>query len=118
MEQIGNNHNTMWGSVYKAIKTEWDFAFAKDPISFKVSRKTVCTDQLLWIMVAVNVRNIYPQEHEADIDGGWKALVWSLKQFHTCYYKLCKKGITHSMVGLQSLHLCDALKHPSISAGI
>ena len=79
---------------------------------------TVHTNQLLWIKVATNVRNIFPQEHKADVDGRKKALVWSLKQFHVCYYWLYKKGMTCAMVGLHSLHSGHTLKHPTISAGI
>ena len=77
---------------------------------------TVCTNQLLWIKAGTNMRNIYPQEHEANMDGRKKALVWTFKQFHTCYYQLYKKGMFCAMVGLQGLHLGDAFKCPSISA--
>ena len=118
LEQIGNNCTTVWGSNYKVIKTEWDLTLDRDPSSFKVSGMTVCTDQLMWIKEATHVRNIYPWEHEADISGRKKALVQSLKQFHTHFYQLYEKGMTHTTVVLQGLHLGSALKHPSICAGV
>ena len=118
LQQIRNNCNRMWGSNYEAIKTEWDLAFEKDPSSFKVSRMIVCTDLLLQIKAAANARNIYAWEHETNIDRRKKALVWSLKQFHTCYYQLYEKGTTHAMVGLQDLHLGNALRCSNISSGI
>ena len=102
----------------KAVKTEWDLTFDKDPSSFEVSRMVVCTDQLLQIKAAPNARNIYPWEDEADIDRRKKAWVELFKQFHTHYYWLYEKGMTCAMVGLQGLHSADALKCPSISAGI
>ena len=108
----------MWGSDYQAIKTDWDLTLDRDPSSFKVSGMMVCTDQLLQIKATTNTRNIYPQEHEADINQWKKGLVQSLKEFHACYYQLYEKGMTHAMVGLQSLHLGNTLKHPSISAGV
>ena len=92
--------------------------FIQDPSSFEVSTMMVCADQLLWIKAATSVRNIYPQEHKADINGREEgSSTVTLKQFHTHYYWLYGKGMTHTMVGLQSLHLGDALKCPSISAG-
>ena len=60
LEQIGNNCKTVWGSKYKAIKTEQDLALDREPNSFKVSGMMVHTDQLLGIKVATNGRNIYP----------------------------------------------------------
>ena len=118
LEQIRNNCNTMWGSDYETIKTEWDLTFDKDPSSFHVSKMVVCTNHLLRIKVATNMRNIYTQEHVANIGRKKKALVWSLKQFHTCYYQLYGKGMTCAMVGLQGLHQGNTLKCPSISAGV
>ena len=44
-----------------------------------------------------HVRNIYPQEHEVNIDGRKKALVQSLKQFHASFYQLYEKGMTHTI---------------------
>ena len=77
-----------------------------------------CTYQLLWIKVATNMRNIYPQEHETNVSWRKKALVWSLKQFHASNYWLYEKGMKHTMVGLQVLHSGNVLKCPSISAGV
>ena len=59
LEQIRNNHNTVWGSNYEAIKTEWDLTLDRDPSSFEVQEMMVCTNQLLQIKVATNVRNIF-----------------------------------------------------------
>ena len=60
LEQIGNNHKTVWGNNYKSIKIEWDLPQDRDPSSFKVGGMMVCTNQLLHIEVATNERNIYP----------------------------------------------------------
>ena len=95
----------MWDCDYKAVKTEWDPTFDKEPSSSKVSRKMVCTDELVWIKMATNVRNIC----EANIDGQKKALVQSLKQFHTHYYQWYEKDMIHTMVGLQGLYLGNTL---------
>ena len=85
MGAIGSSHQVVWGSDYEAIRTEWHLTLNKDYSSFDVGRMMVQTDQLLWIKEAANVKNIYPQEHEADVH--WKkTLVQSLKQLHACYY--------------------------------
>ena len=47
-----------------------------------------------------------------------RRLWYSHSSNSTLYYWLYEKGMIHTMVGLQGLHLGDALKHPSISAGI
>ena len=36
LEQIRNNHNTVWGSDYKAVKTEWDLTLDMNARSFKM----------------------------------------------------------------------------------
>ena len=41
-----------------------------------------------------------------------------LKQFHACFYCLYEKGMTHTMVALQGLHMGDALKCRNISVGV
>ena len=92
------------GKQLKAIKKKWVVALDRDPSPLAVSGMMVLTNQLLQIKVATNVGNIYPQEHEADIDSQRKALVQSLEQFHAHYYWLYRKGMTHTMVGLQGLH--------------
>ena len=63
------------------------------------------------------MKNIYPQEHEAKVQGRKKTLVQSLKQFHTHFYQLYEKGMTCAMVGLQGLHSGDALRCLNISVG-
>ena len=47
LEQVGNNHTTVCGSDYKALKTEQDLTLDRDPSSFEVSGMMVCTDQLM-----------------------------------------------------------------------
>ena len=118
LEQIKNNCNIVWGSDYEVIKTKWDLTLDRDPNSLEVWEMMVCTDELFQIKVAINVRNIYPQEHKVDFDGREKALVQLLKQFHACYYQLYEKGMTHAMMGLQGLHSSDTHKCPHISAGV
>ena len=88
----------------------------EDNCSFEVNKMTVQTDQLLCIKKATNVKNIYPEEHE--VKGRKKALVQSLKQFHTHFYWLYEKGMTGAMVGLQGLHLGNVIRCPNISAGV
>ena len=52
------------------------------------------------------------------VNGRKKTLVQSLKQFHSHYYQLYQKGMTHTMVSLQGLYSGDALRCPNISAGV
>ena len=59
LEQIGNNCTIVWGSDYKAIKTEWDLTLDRDPSSFEVSGMMVCISQIIWIKEATHARNIY-----------------------------------------------------------
>ena len=75
------------------------------------------TDQLLCIAEAIG-SNIYTRESEAEIHGQAKALVLSLKQYHTHYYRFYKKGITRAMPGLQGLHISDTFWHSNISTGV
>ena len=49
LEQIGNSHQAVWGSVYEAIKMEQDLTLDKDHSSFNVGKMMVQTDQLLQI---------------------------------------------------------------------
>ena len=81
LEWISNNHQTLWGSDYKGVKTEWDPTLKEDYSSFKVSRMTIQTDQLLWIKEATNAK-IYLCEHGTEVHGRKKILVHSLKQFY------------------------------------
>ena len=99
-EQIGSSLQAVWGS------------------SFDVGRMTFQTNQLLQIKEVANTKNTYPQEYEAEVHRKKKTLVHLLKQFHACYYWLHEKSMTHSMVGLQGLHLGKAFIWPNISAGI
>ena len=69
----------------------------------------VRTDGLLCIAQATNSK-VYTQELEAKGHGQMKALILSLKQYHTCNYQLYKKGMTKAMVGLQGLQLGDAVR--------
>ena len=118
LEKIRNNHKNVRGSDYEAIKTEQDLTLDRDPSSFEVGGMMVPIDELIWIKAATSARNIYPLEYKTNVNGRMKALVQSLKQFHTCYYQLYEKGLTHAMVGMQGLNLCNAPKCPSISVGV
>ena len=86
MAQIGKSHQTVWWSNYRVVKTEWELAFNEDYGSFKVKKMMVWTDQLLCIKKATDMKNIYPWEHEAEVQGKKKTLVQSQKLFHACFY--------------------------------
>ena len=47
-----------------------------------------------------------------------KAVILSLKQYHTYHYELYKKGMTRAMVGLQGLHLGDAFRCSNIYSSV
>ena len=99
----------MWGHYHKIIRTEHT--------SFKLRRMASRTNQLLHIAEATGSK-IYTREYEAEVQGLAKALVLSLKQFHTPYYRLYEKGTTQAMMGLQGLHLSKAFWHRNILAGM
>ena len=67
---------------------------------------TTRADQLLCIAEATGSKT-YTRESEAETHGKAKALVLSLKQYHTHYYRFYEKGTTRAMVGLQGLHMSD-----------
>ena len=50
--------------------------------------------------------------------GQAKALVLSLKQNHTHYYRFYKRGTTRAMVGLQGLYMSDAFQCSNVSTGV
>ena len=109
--QIGDSHQTVWGSDYEAVKTKQDIALKGDHSSFEVSKVTDWTDQLLRIKEATHIK-IYYHKHEAEVHGRKKTLAQSLKQFHTCFYWLYKKVMTHAMVSYRACiqaMLSDAL---------
>ena len=81
LEQIGNNHTTVWGSDYKAIKTQWDLTLDRDSSSFAVSEMLVHTDQLLQIKVATNAGNIDPPGPQGwcwQAEGGFGAVTQAI----------------------------------------
>ena len=78
----------------------------------------VKTNQLLQIKEATSAKNIYPQEHEAEVHGRKKTWVQSLKQFHTCYYQLYEKSTIHAMISLQGPHSDEAFRYPNISTSM
>ena len=75
------------------------------------------TDQLLCIAEATNLK-AYTLESEAKAHGLMKALVLSLKQYHTYYYQLYEKDTTRTMVGLQGLHSGDAFRCSNVSSSV
>ena len=75
---------------------------------------TTRTDQLFCITEATGSK-MYTRESEAETHGKAKALVLSLKQCHSHYYRFYKKGTTRAMVGLQGLHTSDAFQHLNVS---
>ena len=117
MKRIGDSHQDVWDHDHKIIRTEWIGALAEDCTSFEMRRMTTRTDQLLHIAEATGSK-IYTREPEAETCSLAKALVLSLKQFHTHYYRLYEKGITRAMVGLQGLHMSDAFWGPTIWASM
>ena len=78
----------------------------------------VQTNQLFCIKEATNVKHIYLQEHEAQVQERKKTLVQSLKQFHAHFCQLYKKGMTHVRDSLLGLHSRNALRCPNISASM
>ena len=71
------------------------------------------TDQLLCRAEATGSK-----KSEAETLGQAKALVLSLKQYHTHYYRFYEKGTSRVMVGLQELHMSDAFWHSNVSAEV
>ena len=117
MKWIRDSHQDVWGHDHKIIRTWKKHTLVDDSTSFEMSRMTTRTDQLLNIAEAT-CSKIYTRESVAVAWGPAKALVLSLKQFHTHYYRLYKKVTTRTMVGLQGLHLSDAFWHPNLSASM
>ena len=117
LKKISDSHKAMWGHVQEIIRMEQDCTLQEDHNSFKMHKMTVRTDQLLHIAEATNLK-VYTWESEAEAHGWKKALVLSLKQYHTNYYQLYKKGISRAMVGLQGLHLGDTFRHSNVSSSV
>ena len=107
IKRIGDSHQDVWGHNHKIIRTEQKHALVDDNTSFKMRRMAARTDQLLHIAETTSSK-IYTRESELEAQGPVEALVLSLKQFHTCYYKPHEKGTTRAMVGLQGLHSNNA----------
>ena len=57
------------GNDYGVIKTEWKLTLNDGYGSFEVNTMMVETNQLPCIKEATNAKNIYPQEHEAEVQG-------------------------------------------------
>ena len=117
LKWIGDSHQAMWGHDQGIVWTDQDHILEEDCNSFKMCKITVRTDQLLHIAEATNSK-VYTWELEAEAHGQMKALVLSLKQYHTCYYWLYKKGMIRAMVGLQGLHLGDTFRCSNISSRV
>ena len=107
----------MWGHKHKITRTEWKCALAEDHTSFEMRQKMTRTDQLLCIAKARGSK-ISTRESEAGTHGPANPLVLSLKQFHVHFYRLCEKGTTKAMMGLQGLYSSDAFQHPNVSASM
>ena len=75
------------------------------------------TDQLIHIVEATGSK-VYPRESEVGAHRPVKALVLSLKQFHTHFYQLYEKGTTRAMVGFQGFPSSDNLWHPNVSGKV
>ena len=85
-KRINDSHHDMWGNDHKIIRTEWKCTLAEDHTSFEMWKMTTRTDQLFCITEATGSK-IYTRESEAETYGKPKALVLSLKQYHTHYYR-------------------------------
>ena len=77
----------------------------------------VRTEQLLHIAEATGSR-IHTRESEAETDSQVRALVLSLKQYHTHYYRFYAKGTMRAMVGLQGLHTSNAFRHFNVFSSV
>ena len=117
MKRIGDSFQDIWGHDHKITRTEQKCTLLEDPNSFEMKRMTTRTDQLLHVAEAIGSK-IYTRESEAETHSPANALVLSLKQFHTHYYRLYEKGTTRAMVCLQDLHTSDAFQHLNISASM
>ena len=109
---------TVGESNYGAVKKEQELTLKEDYTPLKWTGWQSRQNQLLQIKEATGMKNIYPQEHEADVHRKKKTLVQSLRQFHTYFYWLYEKGTTYAMVSPQGLHLGDALRCLKISASM
>ena len=117
LKWIGNGCQAMWGHDQEVIRMEWDQTLEEDHNSFEMGKMTVRMDQLLHIAEATNSK-VYTHESEAEAHDWVKALALSLKQYHTHYYQLYKKGTTRTIVGLQGLHSVDAFRCSNISSSV
>ena len=91
IKRIGDSCQDMWGQDHKIVRTEWKHALVDDCTSFQMRRMATSTEQLLHIAEATSSK-IYTRESEVEAQGPAKALVLSLMQFHTYYYRLLQEG--------------------------
>ena len=80
-------------------------------------RMMVIIEQLLCIAMATDSQ-IHIRYSEAKAHGWAKALVLSLKQYHTHYYCFYEKGMTRAMVCLQELHSNNAFRCSNVSSSV
>ena len=116
-KRINDSHHDVWVNDHKIIRTEQKCTLAEDHTSFEMQNKTGRTNQLLCITEATGSK-IYTRESESETHSKVKALVLSLKQYHTHYYRFYKKGTTRAMVGLEGLHMSNTFWHSNVSARI
>ena len=105
------------GPDHMIVQSEWKHTLAEDCTAFEMRRMTTRTDQLICIVDATGSKE-YTRKSEVGAHRPAKALVLSLKLFHTYFYWLHKKGTTRAMVGLQGLHSSDTLWHLNILANV
>ena len=117
MKRTGDSHQDVWGHDHKIVRTEQKCTPVKDHTSLEMRRMTTITEHLLCTAEATGSK-IYTRQLEVETRGPAKASVLSLKQFHTCYYRLYEKGTTMEMVGLQGLHTSNAFWCPKVSASM
>ena len=117
LKWISDSCQAVWGHNHESIQREWDHTLTEDHNSFEMHRMMVRTNQLLCIAVASNSQ-IYTRDSEAKAHSQAKTLVLLLKQYHERYYHFYEEGMTMAMIGLQGLHLSNAVRHSNISSSV
>ena len=107
IKRIEHGHQDMWGHDREVIRAELKCTLADDHTSFEMRQMTTRTDQLIHI-AEVTGSKIYTRESEVGAQGLAKALILSLKQFHTQSYMFYEKRPAKDLVGLKGLHSSDA----------
>ena len=95
-KRINYSCHDVWEIDHKIIRTEQKHGLAEDCTFFEMQRMTTMTNQLLHIAEAPGSK-IYTRESEVETQGQTKALVLSLKQYHTHYFRFYEKGTTRAI---------------------